>query len=67
MRALFARSAYGTGGGLLAILRQPVSNLILVMTAWRALRDYRAGRRGRALHWDKTEHEFPAAALAPAQ
>lgn len=67
MRALFARSAYGTGGGLLAILRQPVSNLILVMTAWRALRDYWAGRRGRALHWDKTEHEFPAAAMASAQ
>lgn len=64
MRALFARSAYGTGGALLAILRQPVSNLILVMTAWRALRDYWAGRRGTALHWDKTEHEFPAVAAA---
>jgi bacteriophage N4 adsorption protein B len=64
LRALFARRAYGLGGGLLAILRQPVSNIILVMTAWRALRDYWAGRRGRALHWDKTEHEFPAMAVA---
>lgn len=64
LRALFARRTYGTGGALLAVMRQPVSNLILVMTAWRALRDYWAGRRGRALHWDKTEHEFPAAAAA---
>lgn len=67
MRALFARRAYGAGGALLAILRQPVSNLILVMTAWRALRDYAAGRRGRALRWDKTEHEFPAAMAVPAE
>ena len=67
MRAMFARRAYGVGGGLLAILRQPISNLILVMTAWRALRDYWAGRRGMALRWDKTEHEFPAATPAPAE
>ncbi len=67
MRAMFARRAYGAGGAFLAILRQPVSNLILVMTAWRALRDYWAGRRGMALRWDKTDHEFPAAMPAPAE
>lgn len=67
LRALFARRAYGHGGALLAILRQPVSNFILVMTAWRALRDYRAGRRGRALEWDKTDHEFPAVVAASAE
>lgn len=59
MRALHASRVYGPREGLRAILRLPVSNVILVATAWRALRDHVRGRRGAALVWDKTVHRFP--------
>ncbi len=60
MRAMHSARVYGPAEGVRAIVRQPVSNIILVMTAYRALRDYLRGRRGAALVWDKTVHRFPA-------
>lgn len=60
MRAGHTAHVYGWQQGARAILRQPVSNVILVMTAWRAFRDHWRGRRGGPLLWDKTVHSFPA-------
>ena len=60
MRAGHTAHVYGWQQGARAILRQPVSNVILVMTAWRAFRDHWRGRRGGPLLWDKTAHSFPA-------
>lgn len=59
MRALHTGRLYGWAEGLRAVLRQPVSNIILVMTAWRAFRDHVRGRKGELLVWDKTMHRFP--------
>ncbi len=61
MRGWQTARIYGAAQGIMAVLRQPVSNIILVMTAWRALLDYRRGRRGQPLRWDKTDHLFPDA------
>ena len=60
MRALHTGHIYGWAEGARAVLRQPVSNIILVMTAWRAFRDHLRGRGGGRLVWDKTVHRFPA-------
>ena len=59
MRALHTGRLYGWAEGARAVLRQPVSNIILVMTAWRAFRDHLRGRGGGPLIWDKTVHRFP--------
>ncbi len=59
MRAGHTAHVYGWQQGVRAVLRQPVSNVILVMTAWRAFRDHWRGRRGGPLLWDKTAHRFP--------
>lgn len=59
MRAGHTAGVYGWRQGLRAVLRQPISNIILVMTAWRAFRDHWRGRRGGPLLWDKTVHSFP--------
>ena len=59
MRALHTGRLYGLAEGVRAVLRQPVSNIILVMTAWRAFRDHLRGRSGSPLVWDKTVHRFP--------
>lgn len=59
MRALHTGRLYGWAEGVRAVLRQPVSNIILVMTAWRAFRDHMRGRGGQPLVWDKTVHRFP--------
>lgn len=67
-RGWFSARLYGWRQGVLAILRQPVSNIILVMTAWRAVVSYVRARRGRDMVWDKTEHRFPVGQpLAPAR
>ena len=60
MRALHTALVYGWIEGVRAVLRQPVSNMILVMTTWRALRDHLHGCAGKPLVWDKTMHRFPA-------
>lgn len=59
MRAIQTGTHYGWREAARALLRQPVSNIILVMTAWRALRDHILGLLGRPLVWDKTVHRFP--------
>lgn len=59
MRALHTGRLYGRAEGVRAVLRQPVSNIILVMTAWRAFRDHLRGRGGGPVIWDKTVHRFP--------
>ena len=59
MRALHTGHVYGWAEGARAVLRQPISNIILVMTAWRAFRDHLRGRGGQPLVWDKTVHRFP--------
>lgn len=59
MRAMHTAQIHGWRQGVRAVLRQPVSNIILVMTAWRALRDHLLGMRGKPLVWDKTVHHFP--------
>ena len=64
MRGAFTGRCYGWRQGVWAVLRQPVSNIILVMTARRALRDHWRGLKGQPLVWDKTDHVFPGAILA---
>ena len=59
MRGWFSGRLYGWRHGAMAIARQPVSNIILVMTAWRALLGHWRGLRGQAMVWDKTVHHFP--------
>lgn len=51
---------YGPVQGLISVLRIPVSNIVLVWTAVRAVQRYRRGRRGAPQVWDKTDHEFPS-------
>lgn len=59
MRGWFASRHYGLAQGLMAMTRQPVSNIILVMTAWRAMWMHWRGLNGQAIVWDKTDHQFP--------
>jgi adsorption protein B len=59
MRGWFTSRVYGWPQGVMALLRQPVSNIILVMTAWRALLGHWRGLGGQPLVWDKTTHHFP--------
>lgn len=59
LRGWFTGRLYGWQQGVMAILRQPVSNVILVMTAWRAMLGHWRGLRGQPLVWDKTSHHFP--------
>lgn len=60
-RALCVARVYGWRHAPLAIVRVPIGNILLVMTAWRALIGYWRGLRGKALIWDKTAHRFPLA------
>ena len=59
MRGWFTGRVYGWQQGCMAVFRQPVSNVILVMTAWRALLGHWRGLGGQPLVWDKTTHHFP--------
>jgi bacteriophage N4 adsorption protein B len=60
MRGWQTARVYGPAQGGMAVLRQPVSNIILIMTAWRALFGYVRQRKGQIPVWDKTDHLFPA-------
>jgi bacteriophage N4 adsorption protein B len=60
MRGWHSGCLYGVRQGAMAVLRQPISNIILVMTAWRAIVGYVGCRRGQPLRWDKTDHVFIA-------
>ena len=59
VRMVMVGRLYGWLHAPLALARIPVSNIILVMTAWRALLGYWRRRTGTALVWDKTAHHFP--------
>jgi bacteriophage N4 adsorption protein B len=59
MRAAFTTAQYGWRQGLLALPRIFVSNVIMVMAAWRALLGYCRILMGRPIHWDKTSHHMP--------
>ncbi|MEQ1508943.1 MAG: glycosyl transferase family protein [Sphingopyxis sp.] len=61
VRAACVGHVYGWRCAPLAVLRIPVGNILLVMTAWRAMLGYLRGRRGAAIIWDKTEHHLPVA------
>ncbi|ALG60629.1 MULTISPECIES: glycosyl transferase family protein [Citromicrobium] len=60
-RALFTAREYGPREGMRAVLRIPLSNIIAIMAARRAVAQYVFSLRGGTLRWDKTEHrEHPA-------
>ncbi len=63
-RAWHSGARYGWGEGVLALVRIPIANIILIMSAWRALLSYARARRGRASFWDKTAHIFPLAEVS---
>ena len=65
-RGWFTAQVYGWRHGLFAMLRQPVSSIILVMTTWRAILSYMRSR-GCAPAWDATAHIFPASAVVAAR
>ncbi len=59
VRMLCTGSYYGWRHGPLALMRIPVANILLIMTAWRAIASYWRRLNGAAFHWEKTEHQFP--------
>ncbi|MFC3593871.1 glycosyl transferase family protein [Novosphingobium piscinae] len=61
-RGLFVAHEYGPAEGLRAVLRAPVSNLVAIAAAHRALRVYLQSLRGRRVRWDKTGHRHHPAA-----
>jgi adsorption protein B len=64
MRAVFTAREFGLAEGVRAVLRIPVTNIIAMMAARRALGAYVASLRGAPLKWDKTfHHALPAALL----
>lgn len=63
MRFHFTARCYGPVEGLRAIPRTFVSNVMAMLAARRAIPLYVRMLRSRQPVWDKTAHEFPAAAL----
>ncbi|MXO92385.1 glycosyl transferase family protein [Erythrobacter arachoides] len=62
MRFAFTAREYGLVEGLRAVLRLPISNIIAMMAARRAIFSYVRALRGEPAQWDKTEHDdHPAA------
>ncbi|PEQ14051.1 hypothetical protein B2G71_06520 [Novosphingobium sp. PC22D] len=64
-RFFFTAREYGIGEGLRAIVRIPVSNVITIIAARRALFAYVGTLFGRRLHWDKTLHAAHPANATP--
>lgn len=56
MRAAFTTREYGVLEGARAVLRIPVTNIIAMMAARRALVAYLRTLRGQPVGWDKTPH-----------
>lgn len=61
MRAWCTGRWYGPGEAMLSLLRAPVSNLVALLAARRALWRYAATLGGSPPVWDKTRHRYPAA------
>lgn len=59
-RLYCVRRWYGWGQAVLAVLRMPLSNILLIMTARRALMRHWREQRGEQIIWEKTVHRFPA-------
>lgn len=59
VRAAYTARIYGWRQGVRSLPRQFGANLILILVARRAVLQYRAGRAGAPLHWDKTDHPQP--------
>ena len=57
LRFAFTAREYGTFEGVRAVLRIPISNIVAIMAAKRALVAYVATLRGSPVTWDKTEHD----------
>ena len=60
----FTRTLYGWREGIRAVLRIPVSNIIAIMAARRALMGYARTLRGGQPLWDKTTHDHHPASVA---
>lgn len=59
-RAIATESLYGSKQALLSIIRTPFSNLVNMVAAFRATRQYfRSRATGIPMSWDKTEHSLP--------
>lgn len=63
-RCAFTAREHGLNEGLRAVLRIPVTNVIAILAARRALLAYVASLRGVPLAWDKTPHDAHPAAFA---
>lgn len=57
MRFTFTRAEYGWREGLLAVVRIPVTNVISIMSGYRALYAYARSLRGAPPRWEKTAHD----------
>lgn len=66
MRALFTGREYGWREGLLAPLRLPVANVVMILAARRALWAYCRSLGGARVIWDKTDHRVHPSLLASA-
>ena len=55
-RFVATTALYGWVEGFAAIVRLPIANVITILAARRAFVAYFGSLRGRAIHWDKTEH-----------
>lgn len=62
-RVGFTAREYGLGEGVLALLRIPFANVIMIMAGRRALAAYVRSLKGQAPQWDKTEHRTHPAML----
>ncbi|QDH34094.1 glycosyl transferase family protein [Porphyrobacter sp. YT40] len=57
MRFAFTAREYGLAEGLWAVLRLPLANVVAIIAGRRAVFAYARNLGGRAVVWDKTEHD----------
>lgn len=63
LRAVFVGREYGWAEGLRSLIRMPIANVVAIMAGRRAFSAYVRSLGGRAIAWDKTEHEVHPAFL----
>ena len=63
MRFVFTAREYGFWEGLCAVLRLPISNIIAMMAARRAVFSYIGTLGGKPAKWDKTDHDVHPASM----
>lgn len=59
VRAWFVGAIYGWRQSLLSVVRMPISNIIAILAARRAVFQYWRMLRSGIIIWDKTTHKFP--------